>query len=109
MCSSDLALRTALEARGLVPARHRGRRGDVGANVAIAAGDAWALANPAVAAVYADMQGSIVHRPFVDPPIPMWFTLVWRGDGSSPPVDTLVRVARGMVSPNGPGPSEGQE
>ncbi len=103
------ALRMALEARGLVPTRHRGRRGDVGANVAIAAGDAWALANPAVAAVYADMQGSIVHRPFVDPPIPMWFALVWRGDGSSPLVDTLVRVARGVVSPNGPGPSEGQE
>ena len=39
-------LRTALESRGLVPARHRGRRGDIGANVAIAAGDAWALANP---------------------------------------------------------------
>ena len=103
------ALRTGLETRGLVPTRHRGRRGDVGANLAIAAGDAWALANPAVAAVYADMPGSIVHRPFVDPPIPMWFALVWRGDGSSPLVDTLVRVARGMASPNGPGRSERQE
>src|SRR2546421_1754230 len=91
-------LRTALESRGLVPTRHRGRRGDIGANVAIAAGDAWALANPAVAALYADMQGSIVHRPFVDAPIPMWFALVWRDD-SSPLVDTLVRVARGLASP----------
>ena len=63
-----------------------------------AAGDAWALANPAVAALYADMQGSIVHRPFVDAPIPMWFALVWRDD-SSPLVDTLVRVARGLASP----------
>ena len=103
------ALRTGLETRGLVPTRHRGRRGDVGANLAIAAGDAWALANAAVAAVYADMPGSIVHRPFVDPPIPIWFALVWRADGSSPPVDALVRVARGMASPNGPGRSEGQE
>src|SRR5438270_13458369 len=59
------ALRTALESRGLVPTRHRGRRGDIGANVAIAAGGAWALANPAVAAVYADIEGSHVHRPFV--------------------------------------------
>src|SRR5207244_10513700 len=54
-------LRTALESRGLLPTRHRGRRGDIGANVAIAAGDSWALANPAVAALYADMEGSIVH------------------------------------------------
>jgi DNA-binding transcriptional LysR family regulator len=87
-------LRSALESRGLVPARHRGRRGDIAANVAIAGGDAWALANPAVAAVYADLDGSIVHRPFVDPPIPLWFALVWRKDSSSPPLETLVAVAR---------------
>jgi len=92
-------LRTALESRGLVPTRHRGRRGDIGANVAIAAGDAWALANPAVAALYADMEGSIVHRPFVDAPIPMWFALVWRSDATSPLLETLVQVARRMVSP----------
>jgi DNA-binding transcriptional LysR family regulator len=92
-------LRTALESRGLVPTRHRGRRGDIGANVAIAAGDSWALANPAVAALYADMEGSIVHRPFVDAPIPMWFALVWRSDATSPLVETLVQVARRMVSP----------
>jgi len=95
------ALRTALETRGLVPNRHRGRRGDIGANVAIAAGDAWALANPAVAAVYADMQASIVHRPFVDPPIPMWFALIWQGDSSSPLVDAMVRVARCGLSDSG--------
>ena len=92
-------LRTALESRGLVPTRQRGRRGDIGANVAIAAGDAWALANPAVAALYADMEGSIVHRPFVDAPIPMWFALVWRSDATSPLVETLVQVARRMLSP----------
>ena len=92
-------LRTALESRGLLPTRHRGRRGDIGANVAIAAGDAWALANPAVAALYADMEGSIVHRPFVDAPIPMWFALVWRSDATSPLVETLVQVARRMLSP----------
>jgi len=87
-------LRTALERRGLVPSRHRGRRGDIAANVAIAAGDAWALANHAVAAVYADMEGSIVHRPFSDDPIPLWFALVWRNDGVSPSVEKLVEVAR---------------
>jgi DNA-binding transcriptional LysR family regulator len=92
-------LRTALESRGLVPTSHRGRRGDIGANVAIAAGDAWALANPAVAALYADTAESIVHRPFVDPPIPMWFALVWRADFASPLVDTLVDVARRTVPP----------
>ena len=95
------ALRTALETRGLVPSRHRGRRGDIGANVAIAAGDAWALANPAVAAVYAGMQASIVYRPFVDEPIAMWFALIWRGDSSSPLVDALVRVARCVLSTSG--------
>jgi len=96
------ALRTALESRGLVPTRHRGRRGDIGANVAIAAGDAWALANPAVAAVYADMEGSIVHRPFVDAPIPMCFALAWRDNSSSPLVETLVRITRGLASPAAP-------
>jgi len=93
------ALRMALESRGLVPARRRGRRGDIAANVAIAAGDAWALANHAVAAVYADVEGSIVHRPFVDAPIPFWFALVWSNDCPSPLVQTLVEVARRMVAP----------
>ena len=90
-------LRTALESRGLVPVRHRSRRGDIAANVAIAAGDAWALANHAVATVYADMDGAIVHRPFVDAPIPLWFALVWRNDSPSPLVETLVDVARRLA------------
>ncbi len=92
-------LRSALESRGLVPARHLGRRGDIAANVAIAGGDAWALANPTVAAVYADLEGSIVYRPFVDPPIPLWYALVWRHDSSSPLLETLVEVARRLAAP----------
>src|SRR5207244_1591114 len=91
-------LRTALESRGLAPTRHRGRRGDIGANVAIAAGDSWALANPAVAALYADTGESIVHRPFVDAPIPLWFALVWPSDSPAPLVQTLVEVARRTVA-----------
>lgn len=91
-------LRSALETRGLVPARRHGRRGDIAANVAIAAGDAWALANPSVAAVYADLEGSIVYRPFVDPPIPLWYALVWRKDSSSPLIETLVEVARRLAA-----------
>ncbi len=90
-------LRTALESRGLVPARHRGRRGDTAANVPIAAGDAWTLANSAVAAVYPDVTESIVHRPFVDAPIPLWFALVWRKESPSPLVEALVQVARGTL------------
>ena len=91
-------LRTALESRGLAPTRHRGRRGDIGANVAIAAGDSWALANPAVAALYADTGEAIVHRPFVDAPIPLWFALVWPSDSPAPVVKTLVEVARRTVA-----------
>jgi LysR family transcriptional regulator, hca operon transcriptional activator len=87
-------LRSALETRGLVPARHHGRRGDIAANLAIAAGDSWALANPMVAAAYADLEGSIVYRPFVDPPIPLWYALVWRTDATSPLIEKLVDVAR---------------
>src|SRR3989442_3372121 len=71
-------LRTALESRGLVPARHRGRRGDIGANVAIAAGDGCALASSAVAPVDVKLDGPILQRPFVLPPIPMWLTLLLR-------------------------------
>jgi DNA-binding transcriptional LysR family regulator len=87
-------LRSALETRGLVPARHHGRRGDIAANVAIAAGDSWALANPMVAAAYADLEGSIVYRPFVDAPIPLWYALVWRTDATAPLIEKLVDVAR---------------
>jgi DNA-binding transcriptional LysR family regulator len=92
-------LRTALESRGLSPVRHRGRRGDIAANVAIAAGDSWSLANAATAALYADMDESIVHRPFVDAPIPLWFALVWRHDVRSPLVERLVQVAGGLGLP----------
>jgi len=92
-------LRTALESRGLVPTRHRGHRGDPSAHVPIAAGDAWMLANSAVAAGYPDVTESIVHRPFIDAPIPLWFALVWRKDSASSLVDSFVRVARGTVSP----------
>jgi DNA-binding transcriptional LysR family regulator len=90
-------LRSGLESRGLVPARHVGRRGDIAANVAIAAGDAWALANPTVAAVYTDVE-SIVYRPFVDPPIPLWYALVWRKDAGSPLIETLIQVARRVAA-----------
>jgi LysR family transcriptional regulator, benzoate and cis,cis-muconate-responsive activator of ben and cat genes len=95
-------LQTALESRGLVPARHRGHRGDAASNVPIAAGDAWMLANSAVAAVYPDLDESIVHRPFVEAPIPLWFALVWRSDAVSPLLETLVRVARESVALAGP-------
>jgi DNA-binding transcriptional LysR family regulator len=100
-------LRTALESRGLVPTRHRGHRGDAAANVPIAAGDAWMLANSAVAAVYPDVAESVVHRPFVDAPIPLWFALVWRSDSPSPLVETLVRAARGMTAPAAAGGNHG--
>ena len=96
-------LRSALESRGLVPTRHRGHRGDPTANVPIAAGDAWMLANSAVAAVYPDVTESIVHRPFVEAPIPLWLALVWRKDSASPLVEALVRVARATVAPAAPG------
>lgn len=92
-------LRSALERRSLVPARHRGRRGDIAANVAIAAGDAWALANPTVAAAYTDLEGSIAYRPFVDPPIPLWYALVWRSDAASPLIERLVAVAGRLAAP----------
>src|SRR2546422_8728396 len=98
-------LRTALESRGLIPARHRGRRGDTAGNVSIAAGDAWALANWAVAAVSAHMRTSIVYRPFIDAPIPLWLALIWRSEGTSPPVETLVAVARLKARWGGPSPS----
>src|SRR3989442_3076947 len=98
------ALRAALGSRGLVPARHHGRRGDTASNVSIAAGDAWTLANCTVAAVYADMEASIVYRPFIDPPIPLWFAPLWPSDWSSPLVQTLVEGARRTLgqSPAGP-------
>lgn len=91
------ALRAALASRGLVPLRHRGRRPDAAGDIPIAAGDAWALANPTVAARYAYDDAPIVYRPFVDPLIPMWLTLLWRGETAGPLVETLVEVARSVA------------
>ena len=91
-------LRAALANRGLVPRRRHGRRGDAAANLAIAAGEAWALANPAVAQVYTGTETSVVFRPFTDPPIPLWFALVWQRDDISPVVQRLVAVANALTS-----------
>jgi len=91
-------LRAALANRGLVPRRRHGRRGDAAANLAIAAGEAWALANPAVAQVYTGTETSVVFRPFTDPPIPLWFALVWQRDDTSPVVQRLVAVANALTS-----------
>jgi DNA-binding transcriptional LysR family regulator len=86
-------LESALRSRGLVPACHRGRSPEPSANVQIAAGTAWALANKEIAAPYVATTHSIVYRPFVEPPIPFWLALIWRLDATSPLLKGLVDIA----------------
>ncbi len=75
------AIQSALRERGLVPTRHRERPPEApSGNVEIAAGDAWALANDAVAAQYLPTTAAIVYRPFLEPPIPIWLALIWLPD-----------------------------
>ncbi|HEX9394696.1 MAG TPA: LysR family transcriptional regulator [Gemmatimonadales bacterium] len=92
------ALRSALLSRGLVPGRRYGRRGDSASSLLIAAGDAWSLANPAVAQVSGVAEPAIVYRPFTDPPIPVWLALVWRCDIAAPVVNKLVEVAEPIAA-----------
>ena len=84
----------ALRDRGLVPLRRHERAPESpGANVRIAAGEAWALANDATAARYRRDSTAIVYRPFVEPPISCWLALVWRPKAPRL-VQQLVEVAR---------------
>src|SRR5438445_1273225 len=86
--------RTAVLSRGLVPTRHRGRWPDApSANVQLAAGGAWALANETIARYYGQVTAAVVYRPFVEAPIPFWFALLWRHDSTSPHVRGIVEVA----------------
>jgi DNA-binding transcriptional LysR family regulator len=88
-------LENALRDRGLVPQRTQERApGMQGANMQIAAGDAWSLVSEAIAQPYvAKGSRAIVYRPFADAPIPCWLALVWQPT-PSPLVCQLVEEAR---------------
>jgi DNA-binding transcriptional LysR family regulator len=88
-------LERALRDRGLAPRRTQERANQTpGANMQIAAGDAWALVTEEVAAPYRKKgSAAIVYRPMVDPPIPCWLALVWK-PAMPPAVCRLVEVAR---------------
>ena len=84
----------ALRERGLVP-RQRGNRSGAApsGSVELAVGNAWSLANEAIAAPFLMTTKSIVFRPFVEPPIPVWLALIWL-PGAPERVQQLVAVAR---------------
>ena len=89
-------LEEALRDRDLVPQRRRDRPiAAPAANMAIAAGGAWALASEAVGAPYRSGSTAIVYRPLVEPPIPCWLALVWN-PSASPAIERLLEVARRM-------------
>lgn len=100
------AVSAALRDRGLVPSRQRERSpGSSSAQVDIAAGDGWSLANEAIAAQYLATAKAIVYRPFVEPPIPGRLALVWPLDAPSGLVPKLVDVARCIGAAVGPAPA----
>lgn len=87
------AIDRALLDRGLVVAERRERAKDApNANVDVASGEAWAMANETYAAQYLESAGAIVYRPFLNPPIPAWIALVWMPE-SSGLVERLVETA----------------
>jgi LysR family hca operon transcriptional activator len=88
-------IETALLTRGLDPVHRRERSLDAfSANVEIAAGHAWALANPALAVPYVTATDAIVYRPFREVPIPASVALLWRQDSASQLLQSLLKVAR---------------
>ena len=85
-----------LRERGLVPERRREWTGPEAWQ--IAAGDGWTLANEAVAERYGAAVQTIAYRPFTDPPIPTWLTLLWQLDTNSALLPKLVHVASQYAS-----------
>jgi DNA-binding transcriptional LysR family regulator len=83
----------ALEARGL-PVEFEPPEAAGSPFVRIAAGEAWALANDRMAAVY-ESDSPVAYRPITDAPIPIWLAVV-----CLPPArahaDRLAEVARGL-------------
>jgi len=80
-----------LQARGLQP-----RVAHVGLNTSpfihIAAGVGWGLATEEAGAPYRGASNAIVYRPFVDPPISVWLSLVW-APPAGPMVERLLEAA----------------
>jgi DNA-binding transcriptional LysR family regulator len=94
-------VKTALARRGLVPDHRVSRPCDAQtANLHIAAGRSWMLANEAMAATYGDGCDAIVYRPFAGPPIEFWLALLWCADHVSPLIQKMIE-ATGVPSSSG--------
>jgi LysR family transcriptional regulator, hca operon transcriptional activator len=88
-------IETALRDRGLVPERRHARsRATPAANVEIAAGNTWALASETIAAPYRGSSAAIVYRPFAEPAIPCWISLIWSVPTSTKIERLLATAAR---------------
>jgi DNA-binding transcriptional LysR family regulator len=102
------AIQSALRERGLVPSRHRERPPEApSGNVEIAAGDAWALANEAIAAQYRATTAAITYRPFLEPPIPIWLALIWLPE--APELALRLLEVSGRLYPTAPDQDSAQQ
>jgi DNA-binding transcriptional LysR family regulator len=81
----------ALRARGLQP-RPANAVPHMSPFINIAAGAGWGLATEEVGARYRGDSNAIAYRPFVEPPITLWLSLVW-APPAAPVVERLVAAA----------------
>ena len=83
-------VRNALMQRGLIPEEHHSRPDNLGAAaVHLIADHGWMLATPWMSQGFAKEVPGVVYRPFVEPAIPLWITLLWRLDDTRPEVVQL--------------------
>jgi DNA-binding transcriptional LysR family regulator len=85
-------LEDALRGRGLHP-RAANSGPIMSPFIHIAAGAGWGLANEEVGGAYRGNSSAIAYRPFVEPPIALWLSLVWTSP-AAPVVERLVAAAQ---------------
>lgn len=88
------AARAYLGERGL-RANHRAvRAGSFGGLIQIAAGNAFCFADPVLGATIPAQAPSIVYRPFIDEPVPVWLALLWKKGQRAKPVLDFIDIAQ---------------
>lgn len=71
-------IKAALAERGVVPRVSRPRSLDIlSTGMQIVAEDGWLLANEAAGLAYQQANSSVTFRPFIEPRVPLWFSLLW--------------------------------
>ncbi len=91
-------LNAALRERGCIAKRRLTRPTGLSYLPLITAGEAWALSDLPTGRMVMDASNAVVYRPFVDEPIPVWATALWKHGQRQDCVLDFVRTARNAAS-----------